>query len=482
MVLWGRGGRCIHQRSSKEHPRRLECARSPNASLNGDLGSIANVEALLLLSGDPAVEGEPIRKGTALQEKLIILCSASKGKVLQQIKDGNPLVAIAILVQAKAKKPPTDAVPEFIGAYSTYMRVSTLVKETYHGKLISEWNQCINKLANKPEQVDMVPVLSIVMAVRDEDELTKKPRSRTNGFASRIESRVGRGGCERSRYEGVEQAMWAERCRLVFWCGTQPDIWVIPDDALSRLSRTSSKPSTPKRNIASLSTGLFMPWPRAQGISEWRSSFGSGALAMMINYFADLPDDTAIPTKATNLVDGYRFFEDTAAPTQEGQFKSPFLYELVGTRHMRDTTGYIPFDGLASKESATGKNGVGVIAIGCAALERALEFIRDGVINVEQVLTEMLESGDERMKMKSPKVFNKAPGRESTAPCQLSSQNWNFKTTAHKMSVDRRGHKFIQDVFTEAHRRSRRRNQKSGSTDTDSPGVMIFSDQPLGAP
>ena len=72
-----------HQRSSKEHLRRLERAyvvgvvrsaypnvrrrRFQNASVNDDLGSIANAEALLLLSGDPASEDDPVRKGTAFQ-------------------------------------------------------------------------------------------------------------------------------------------------------------------------------------------------------------------------------------------------------------------------------------------------------------------------------------------------------------------------------------------------------------------------------
>lgn len=80
---------------------------------------------------------------------------------------------IEILVQAKAKEPPTDALPKFIEAYSTYTRVATLVKETYNGKLINEWNQGIDKLATKPEQVDMAPALSTVMAVKDEDELVR---------------------------------------------------------------------------------------------------------------------------------------------------------------------------------------------------------------------------------------------------------------------------------------------------------------------
>ena len=96
-------------------------------------------------------------------------------KYLQQIKDGNPPVPIELLVQAKAKEPPTDAVPKFIEAYSSYTRVATLVKETYHGKLITEWNEGIDKLANKPEQIDMGPALSTMMAVKDEDEQVSLP-------------------------------------------------------------------------------------------------------------------------------------------------------------------------------------------------------------------------------------------------------------------------------------------------------------------
>ena len=93
---------------------------------------------------------------------------------------------------------------------------------------------------------------------------------------------------------------------------------------------------------------------------------------MLISYFAELPNDTAIPATAVNLLKDYRFLdkdpESTAAPTQEGRFKLPFLYELVGTTHMSDITGYVPINGLTSKEYAMGKNGAGVIAIACAAV------------------------------------------------------------------------------------------------------------------
>jgi len=36
-------------------------------SKNGDYGSIADVDALLLIAGDPAAEDEPMRKGTCFQ-------------------------------------------------------------------------------------------------------------------------------------------------------------------------------------------------------------------------------------------------------------------------------------------------------------------------------------------------------------------------------------------------------------------------------
>ena len=56
----------------------------------------------------------------------------------QVLADSNPPVPIELLVQAKAKKPLTDAVRKFIEAYSSYTRVATLVKKTYHGQSITE--------------------------------------------------------------------------------------------------------------------------------------------------------------------------------------------------------------------------------------------------------------------------------------------------------------------------------------------------------
>lgn len=94
-------------------------------------------------------------------------------KFLQQIKEGNPPVPVEILVQAKAKEPPTDALPKFVEAYTSFTRIGTLVKETPSGKLMTEWEQAVSKADKKPELVDMASALSAFLAVKDEEELVR---------------------------------------------------------------------------------------------------------------------------------------------------------------------------------------------------------------------------------------------------------------------------------------------------------------------
>jgi nucleosome binding factor SPN SPT16 subunit len=74
-------------------------------------------------------------------------------------------------VQAKAKEPPSDALPKFVEAYTSFKRVGSLVKEACTGKLMTEWEQGVSKADKKPELVDMAPALSAFMAVKDEEEM-----------------------------------------------------------------------------------------------------------------------------------------------------------------------------------------------------------------------------------------------------------------------------------------------------------------------
>ncbi|RXW24869.1 hypothetical protein EST38_g943 [Candolleomyces aberdarensis] len=159
-----------------------------NASKSEDYSSIADVDALFLVAGDPASEDEPMRKGTCFQqwllgyefpstlflfqkERIAVLCSASKSKILAQIQNVPGIPALEIYAQAKGKDSANDALPNFLSLYKSAKRAGSLLKETHTGKLVSEWQKLVAESDPKPEMVEMGPAVSSLMAVKDAEEL-----------------------------------------------------------------------------------------------------------------------------------------------------------------------------------------------------------------------------------------------------------------------------------------------------------------------
>ncbi|KIJ67661.1 hypothetical protein HYDPIDRAFT_165537 [Hydnomerulius pinastri MD-312] len=94
-------------------------------------------------------------------------------------------------------------------------------------------------------------------------------------------------------------------------------------------------------------------------------------------------------------------------------------------------------------ERRWGGQGVGV-------LERAVQFIMDGTINVKQILADMAESPEGKMKVMLPKVLNKATGRETSGPYMFSSTNWGGNTAGYRESIFKRGAGFTRDMIAAA--------------------------------
>ncbi|KAI0057097.1 FACT complex subunit SPT16 [Artomyces pyxidatus] len=230
------------------------------AGKNDDYSSIADVDAIFLAAG----EDEPIRKGTAFQtwllgyefpstfmlfqkDKVSILCSASKARILEQFQKYKTVVPVEIFIQAKAKDPPTDALPRFLEVFASHHRVGSLTKETNTGKLIDEWNKALSAAPQKPEMVDIAQSISSLMAVKDDDEL-KSTRTAANltstllthyvalkletildretkisheQFAAQIEARLGSG--EGDNAKGPDMKVWAKGRGLndVDWMSTE---------------------------------------------------------------------------------------------------------------------------------------------------------------------------------------------------------------------------------------------------------------------
>ncbi|ETW85685.1 hypothetical protein HETIRDRAFT_424855 [Heterobasidion irregulare TC 32-1] len=158
------------------------------ATKNDDYSTIVDVDALFLAAGDPSGEDEPVRKGTAFQtwllgyefpstfmlfekERVSILCSAKKAKILEQLAKHKTVVPVEIYAQGKPKDPPSDALPKFLQAFTSHQRIGTLTKESYTGKLYDEWKKALSVSSKKPEMSDIAPSISSFMAVKDDEEL-----------------------------------------------------------------------------------------------------------------------------------------------------------------------------------------------------------------------------------------------------------------------------------------------------------------------
>ncbi|KAF8275222.1 FACT complex subunit SPT16 [Lactarius quietus] len=230
------------------------------AGKNDEYNTIADVDAIFLAAG----EDEPVRKGTAFQtwllgyefpstfllfqkDKLSILCSATKARILEQLQRHRTIVPVEIFTLAKSKDPPSDALPRFLTVFTSNQRIGSLSKETYAGKLIDEWNNALAASDKKPEVVDIASAISTFMSVKDDEEL-KVTRTAANltvtllthyvavkletildretkishdQFATQIEARLGSGEGESAK--GPDMKVWGKGRGIndVDWLSTE---------------------------------------------------------------------------------------------------------------------------------------------------------------------------------------------------------------------------------------------------------------------
>ncbi|KIJ62071.1 hypothetical protein HYDPIDRAFT_30622 [Hydnomerulius pinastri MD-312] len=237
---------------------------------------------------------------------------------------------------------------------------------------------------------------------------------------------------------------------LTLWCGVQPNIWSIPEEEFAAALQIIFDIVYPNVKYRVTTVGSVHA-VALQRIAEWRSGFGSAALAMMISFFSNFGCDDDIPEAATHLLGTYGFLqEDPDQPSPDRLFRSDFLIELLASTHLSNIAGFVEVPGWKTRELASGKDAEGIIAIASAALERAVQFIADGTISVEEVLAEMAESPDGKMKIKLPRVLNKATGRESTSVYQFSGVNWGGNTVGYKEAIAKRGRAFVLSTFAAA--------------------------------
>lgn len=108
-----------------------------------------------------------------------------------------------------------------------------------------------------------------------------------------------------------------------------------------------------------------------QRIHEWRNSFASSALAMMLHFFSSLDDPDEMRTAAEFLATDFRFLRadpDACEPTDSEPFRSPFLVILLAITHLGDVAACVDVPGWDARAMAAGGGGEGVVAIASAAV------------------------------------------------------------------------------------------------------------------
>ena len=103
---------------------------------------------------------------------LTFLMPFCPAKILVQLQSDKmpPPIPIEILLQAKTKEPPSNALPELVMAYTGLKRIGVLTKDSPSGKMIDDWNKLLSESESKPTTFDVSPVLAALLVVRDEEE------------------------------------------------------------------------------------------------------------------------------------------------------------------------------------------------------------------------------------------------------------------------------------------------------------------------
>ncbi|KAG2745187.1 hypothetical protein P692DRAFT_20742294, partial [Suillus brevipes Sb2] len=236
---------------------------------------------------------------------------------------------------------------------------------------------------------------------------------------------------------------------IFLWAGGQPNLWSIDDESLIVAIRATFKVVYPEVEYTPTIQGSVFGVTN-QRLLEWRSNFGSTAIAIVIDFMARNEDDEDLDLEglAKYLLAKYAFlYADTETLDKATIYRSPFMLQLVGTAHLQATIGHADVPEL--KTGALVEKGIiGVVSICAAALERALTLISNNDINVEDVLA--AGPAQRRSMVRAPKVLNKATGKETWTIHAFSVSNWGSQTLAFSKSVQAKGDEAIKTISSMA--------------------------------
>ncbi|KAG1803412.1 uncharacterized protein BJ212DRAFT_1487013 [Suillus subaureus] len=141
-------------------------------------------------------------------------------------------------------------------------------------------------------------------------------------------------------------------------------------------------------------------------------------------------------------------FEDMDNLDAMQTFQSPFMLQLFATAHLHSIVGHAHVTVLKTDVLAlTGMQGV--IALCTTSLERAIKWLHKGTVDID-AHTPDVGPAQMKCKLRMPKTFNPATGKDSTIQNAFSIGNWGDVTAAYIISVRAKGDIFMKDLVSTA--------------------------------
>ncbi|KAG1884778.1 hypothetical protein F4604DRAFT_1574308, partial [Suillus subluteus] len=167
---------------------------------------------------------------------------------------------------------------------------------------------------------------------------------------------------------------WAKKFlpTIMLWAGSQESLWSIPDATLLMHIQIAFKVVYPEVNIAVVLNGAIFSLT-VQRLSEWRSNFGSTAIAIII-YFLTSNQECDSQVLAGLLLKNFAFiFEDMDGCDPAGAFRSAFMLQLLRKAHLSAISGHTNIPALKTKDLAM-RGMAGVIALCATAVSLCSQY------------------------------------------------------------------------------------------------------------
>ncbi|KAG1862365.1 hypothetical protein C8R48DRAFT_709623 [Suillus tomentosus] len=217
---------------------------------------------------------------------------------------------------------------------------------------------------------------------------------------------------------------------ILLWAGSYEDIWVIPDDVLLHHAQLIFDAVYKDLHIVLVHNGVVHSLT-ARRISEWRSNFGSTAIAIIMD-FMTCTSDCAPSDLAASLVHNWVFvYEDPDSPSPLTAYRSPFILQLLGRAHFNAIKGYVKVPAFDMHELVT--SGMPrVLALSTVAIEHALVLFKNKQLKVQDVLSSASRS---KVAIKLPKIVNKLTEKKTNTPFSFSATLWSKPTKGFIKSI-----------------------------------------------